>query len=312
MLFLKVGVYFFLGLFMLLKGLQLMRGGLQETTGQKVKLLLQKMTSNIYKGILLGTVISGVIQSSGLLTVIVISFVDSGLITLRQGFGVVLGANIGTTITAQIIAFHIENSLLFLLLVLGLIMLFWKKQKVFRYAGRIILGLGLIFSGINTMGAAMKPLHNCQLFLDLLTHLGHNYWLGILLGVFFTAFIQSSSAATGIIIALASQELISLPSSICFILGSNIGSCVTGLLASIGTSLAARRVAVAHLFLNIVGVVSLLPFLSTFSNLVEQTAISISRQIANAHTIFNIYNTLIIIPFTDILIRLVTILITKR
>lgn len=289
-----------------------MRVGLQETTGQKIKLLLQKMTSNIYKGILAGTVVSGLIQSSGILTVIVIGFVDSGLITLRQGFGVILGANIGTTITAQIIAFHIENSLLLVVLTLGLILLAWKKQKVFRYAGRIIIGLGLIFSGINTMGIAMGPLHKCKLFLDLLTHLGNNYWLGILLGIFFTALIQSSSAATGIIIALASQGLINLPSAICFILGSNIGSCVTGLLASMGASLAAKRVAVAHLFLNIIGVASLLPFLSIFSNLVDQTALSISRQIANAHTIFNIYNTLIIIPFIGILLRLVTILITKR
>lgn len=312
MLFLRVILCFFLGLFLLLKGLQLMRGGLQEQTGWKVRLLLQKMTSSIYKGILVGTVISGVIQSSGLLTIMVISFVDVGLMTLRQGFGVILGANIGTTVTAQIIAFRIENSLLFLLLGLGLIMLVWKREKVFRYAGRIILGLGLIFSGINTMALSMQPLHSCQFFLDLLTHLGHNYWLAIFLGVLFTALIQSSSAATGIIIALANQELIGLSASVCFILGSNIGSCVTALLASIGTSLVAKRLAVAHLFLNIIGVVSILPFLSFFNSLVGETASDIPRQIANAHTIFNIYNTLIIIPFIGVLIKLVTVLITKR
>lgn len=312
MLLFKVSLSFLVGLFMLLKGLQLMKRGLQKNNGRSIKRILCSMTSNIYLGIFTGTMISSIVQSSGLLTIIVISFVDAGLMNLRQGIGLILGANIGTTVTAQILAFQVHNSILIVFFGAGGLLLLWKRKKVFQYAGRIILGLGLIFAGINIMAISMSPLHNCPFILDLLASLGHCPLLGICLGTIFTAIIQSSSAATGIIIALATQDLVNLPAAISFILGSNMGSCVTALLASIGTSLAARQVALAHLFLNILGVVVLFPFLTWFDSLVAHTALSIPRQIANAHTIFNIYNTIIVLPFLDILIKLITNLSTTK
>lgn len=292
------------GLALFLYGMQMMSNGLEATAGNKMKSILEKLTSNRIKGVLVGAVITAVVQSSSATTVMVVGFVNSGLMTLNQAVWIIMGANIGTTITGQLIALDIGAvAPLFAILGVGAIM-FSKSEKVHHISG-IIAGLGILFMGMDMMGAAMKPLQESETFLNLMTQFS-NPLIGILVGAVFTAVIQSSSASVGILQALAATGTIPLSSAVYVLFGQNIGTCITAVLASIGTKVNARRTTVIHLLFNIIGTTlfTIICMVTPYVALVESiTPGDPVAQIANAHTIFNIVTTLILLPFGNYMAR---------
>jgi len=288
------------GMAMLLYGMRLVGEGLQLAAGGKLRHVLGTLTSNRVKGLLAGAGITAIIQSSGATTVMLVSFASSGLITLPQTLGVILGADIGTTLTVQLIAFQIADYALVLVGV-GFALLFWAKRKVFRYVGQAILGFGLIFVSIQVMGEVMVPLRQSVLVSSLLIALGDQPLVGLVVAAVFTALVCSSAATLGLAITLAGQGLLSLRAAIPIMLGANIGTCATALASSLGGNTEARRVAVAHTAFKVVGVVACLPLLSPFVRMVGLTATAGPRQIANAHSFFNVGMALLLLPFTTLL-----------
>ena len=292
------------GLALFLFGMQTMSNGLEAAAGNKMKSILEKLTSNRIMGVLVGAVITAVIQSSSATTVMVVGFVNSGLMTLNQAVWIIMGANIGTTITGQLIALDIGAiAPLFAIIGVGAIM-FSKSEKVHHISG-IIAGLGILFIGMDMMGAAMEPLQESEAFLNLMTQFS-NPLLGILVGAVFTAVIQSSSASVGILQALAATGMIPLESAVYVLFGQNIGTCITAVLASIGTKVNARRTTVIHLMFNIIGttIFTIICMTTPYVHLVESiTPGDPVAQIANAHTIFNIVTTLILLPFGNYMAR---------
>ena len=235
------------GLALFLYGMGQMADSLKIVAGDRMKSILARLTRNRVAGVLTGAFVTAVIQSSSVTTVLVVGFISAGLMTLAQSVGVILGADIGTTITAQIIAFNIKEYSL-LLVAAGFLVMFVARRETTRHYGTAIMGLGLVFLGMGIMGAAMKPLRTWQPFLDVMAGM-ENPWLGIAVGAVFTALVQSSSATVGIIIVLGSQGLVSLPVGIALLLGANIGTTVTALLASVGRPREAQRAAdTARLF----------------------------------------------------------------
>ena len=292
------------GLALFLYGMQMMSNGLEAAAGNKMKSILEKLTSNRIKGVLVGAVITAVIQSSSATTVMVVGFVNSGLMTLQQAVWIIMGANIGTTITGQLIALDIGAiAPLFAIIGVGAIM-FSKNEKV-HHISSIIAGLGILFIGMDMMGAAMEPLQESEAFINLMTQFS-NPLLGILVGAVFTAVIQSSSASVGILQALAATGMIPLSSAVYVLFGQNIGTCITAVLASIGTKVNARRTTVIHLMFNIIGtaIFTVICMVTPYVSLVESiTPGDPVAQIANAHTIFNIVTTLILLPFGTYMAR---------
>ncbi|MDN0044011.1 Na/Pi cotransporter family protein [Mediterraneibacter glycyrrhizinilyticus] len=292
------------GLALFLFGMQTMSNGLEAAAGNKMKSILEKLTSNRIMGVIVGAVITAVIQSSSATTVMVVGFVNSGLMTLNQAVWIIMGANIGTTITGQLIALDIGAiAPLFAIIGVGAIM-FSKSEKVHHISG-IIAGLGILFIGMDMMGAAMEPLQESEAFLNLMTQFS-NPLLGILVGAVFTAVIQSSSASVGILQALAATGMIPLESAVYVLFGQNIGTCITAVLASIGTKVNARRTTVIHLMFNIIGttIFTIICMTTPYVHLVESiTPGDPVAQIANAHTIFNIVTTLILLPFGNYMAR---------
>ena len=286
------------GLALFLYGMQMMSNGLEAAAGNKMKSILEKLTSNRIKGVLVGAGITAVIQSSSATTVMVVGFVNSGLMTLQQAVWIIMGANIGTTITGQLIALDIGAvAPLFAILGVGAIM-FSKNEKV-HHISSIIAGLGILFMGMDMMGAAMEPLQESETFINLMTRFS-NPLLGILVGAVFTAIIQSSSASVGILQALAATGMIPLSSAVYVLFGQNIGTCITAVLASIGTKVNARRTTVIHLMFNIIGttIFTIICMTTPYVSLIESiTPGDPVAQIANAHTTFNIVTTLILLPF---------------
>ena len=292
------------GLALFLFGMQTMSNGLEAAAGNKMKSILEKLTSNRIMGVFVGAVITAVIQSSSATTVMVVGFVNSGLMTLNQAVWIIMGANIGTTITGQLIALDIGAiAPLFAIIGVGAIM-FSKSEKVHHISG-IIAGLGILFIGMDMMGAAVEPLQESEAFLNLMTQFS-NPLLGILVGAVFTAVIQSSSASVGILQALAATGMIPLESAVYVLFGQNIGTCITAALASIGTKVNARRTTVIHLMFNIIGttIFTIICMTTPYVHLVESiTPGDPVAQIANAHTIFNIVTTLILLPFGNYMAR---------
>ena len=235
----------------------------------------------------------------------VVGFVNAGLMTLVQALGVIFGANIGTTITAQLIAFKLTDYAL-PIIGIGMLTLFLAKKKTHKYIGEFILGFGILFLGLNILTGVVKPLGQYPVFNNILVSFSRNPLLGLLAGAVVTGILQSSSVTTGMVLGLAMVNLIDLRAAIPLILGCNIGTCVTTLLASIGTNISARRAAIAHIVFNVGGVVIFLPFLDFFRNLVAHTSGEIPRQIANAHTLFNVINTIIFLPFVRVYANLLT------
>lgn len=286
------------GLALFLYGMQMMSTGLEAAAGNRMKSILEKLTSNRVKGVLVGAAITAVIQSSSATTVMVVGFVNSGLMTLKQAVWVIMGANIGTTITGQLIAFDIGAiAPLFAIAGVGAIM-FIKSEKV-HHISSIFAGLGILFMGMDMMGAAMSPLKESEAFISLMTKFD-NPLLGILVGALFTAVIQSSSASVGILQALASTGMIPLSSAVFVLFGQNIGTCITAVLASIGMKVNAKRTTVIHLLFNIIGTVlfTVICLVTPYVTWIEaMTPGDPVAQIANAHTVFNIVTTLLLLPF---------------
>jgi len=297
------------GLALFLFGLDQLTDMLKATAGARMRDVLAKVTTNRFKGVLAGGFTTAVIQSSSVTTVLVVGFVSAGLMSLQQSIGIIMGAEIGTTVTAQIIAFKVTQYAL-VAVVIGFVMqFFFAGERVKRY-GVMLLGLGLVFYGMNMMGDATRPLRGYQPFIDLLTRMDNRY-LAVLISAGFTAMIQSSSATTGVIIVLASQGLIALEQGIALVLGANIGTCVTALLATIGKQRMALRAALVHVTFNVLGVLIWFGFIDELAALtrwispvaveltgIERVAAETPRQIANAHTLFNVGNTMFFIWFT--------------
>ena len=289
------------GLGMFLYGMEMMSDGMKMTAGDSMRSILEKLTSNRYIAVFIGAFVTMVIQISSATTVMLVSFVNSGLLGFTQALGVVLGSNIGSTVTAQIVAFKITDYAL-LLIAAGSIMSLFAKKDTVKHLGFVILGFGLLFYGMKVMSDTMKPLRSDPTFNSILTSF-ENPFLGILAGAIFTALVQSSSATTGIVITLASGGSITLEAGIPLILGANIGTCITALLAGLNASRDAKRVAIGHVTFNVIGVLLFCFWIPTFADFVSQTSDNIPRQIANAHTIFNIVATVIFIPFTPFISR---------
>lgn len=312
---LKKGTYFFMlayflaflgGIALFMYGMQLMGDGLQKAAGAKLQKILEAMTGVLAMGILLGAVVTAVLQASGATTVMTVGLVNAGLLTLKQGFGIIMGANIGTTMTAQLIAFKLSDYITILIFIGFLMQLLARKSRT-KYLGQVMLGFGILMLGMDMMGKAVMPLRNYSGFVHFIEVFSSNPLLGIGIGMIMTVLIQSSSATIGILIAMAGQGLIPLEGAIPVLLGDNIGTCITAVLASLRANLTAKRVAAAHVMFNVIGsiiFVILMPFFIKFVLLVSPDG-DIARQIANAHSAFNILNTLLFMPFVNPFIKLV-------
>ncbi len=311
------------GLALFLAGMDQMAEALKAVAGSRMRGILAKLTSNRFMGVLTGALVTAVIQSSSVTTVLVVGFVTAGLISMAQSVGVIMGANIGTTITAQIIAFKITKYALAMIAV-GFGMVFFGKREQLKQYGAGLMGLGLVFFGMSVMGDAMAPLRSYPPFLDGMTRM-ENPIIGILVGAVFTALVQSSSATTGIVIVLASQGFLALAAGIAIVFGANVGTCVTAMLASIGKPREAVRAAVVHVLFNLAGVLIWIPFIDQLAWLVEsispsaqglagsaKMAAETPRQIANAHTIFNVANTMVFLPFAGQFARVAERLVPDR
>ena len=298
------------GLAIFLLGMDRMTESLRLVAGSRLRTVLAKLTSNRFTGLLTGAGVTAVIQSSSVTTVLVVGFISSGLMTLEQAISVIVGANVGTTITAQIIAFEVET-LALAAVAIGFGVTFFSKRLDRQAQGNVVMGLGLVFFGMTLMGDVMSPLRSSETFIDLMARL-ENPFLGILVGAAFTALVQSSSATTGIVIVLAQQGLITLDTGIALVLGANVGTSITALLAALGKPRDAMRAAVAHTLFNVGGVLIWLPFLNLLSNTTADLGGGTAREIANAHTTFNVANALIFIWFVPQMAALVTRLVPDR
>ena len=320
---LQLGMGLFGGLALFLGGLDLLSEGLKKAAGNTLRNILQKLTVNRFMGAISGAFVTAVLNSSSVTTVLVVGFVTANVMTLAQSVGVIMGANIGSTMTAQLLAFNLSAYALILVAV-GFFMTFASKNDRTKYFGMMIMGLGLVFYGMGLMSEGMKPLRSYEPFLDILASM-ENPLLGILAGAVFTGLVQSSAATVGIAIAMASEGLLSLPAGIALALGANIGTCATALLAALGKPTEAVRASVVHITFNIAGVVIWLPFLSILAEIAvdlspaatglegtAKLAAEVPRQIANANTMFNVINTLIFIGFTTWFARLAERLIPER
>ncbi|RJV81026.1 Na/Pi cotransporter family protein [Eubacterium sp. AM35-6AC] len=292
------------GLALFLYGMHMMSAGLEQAAGDRMKAILEKLTSNPFLGVIVGAVITAIIQSSSATTVMVVGFVNSQLMTLNQAVWIIMGANIGTTITGQLIALD-ASKIAPLVAILGVVMVTFMKNKKVNAFGEILAGLGILFIGMDMMKNAMVPLQQSEAFIHAMTTIS-NPVLAILLGAGFTALIQSSSASVGILQALAISGLIPLSSAIYIIFGQNIGTCITAVLASLGANRNAKRTTIIHLSFNIIGTIVFLIFvhLVPFVSWMETITTNPAAQIANTHTAFNIVTTLLLLPFGNKLAKL--------
>ena len=293
------------GLGLFLYGMSLMGEGLQKSAGDKLKKIIELLTSNVVMGVLVGTVVTGIIQSSSATTVMVVGFVNAGIMNLSQAIGVIMGANIGTTVTAQLVSFNLEGIAPIALGIGILFYLFTSNQKT-KHLSEILIGFGILFTGMEFMKDAVAPLAEYKAFTDALLYFSKNPVLGILSGFAITGIVQSSSASMGMLIALASQGILPLSSALPILYGDNIGTCVTSLLSSVGASRNARRAAVMHLSFNVIGtIIFMLVLNKPISAIVTHfDPTDTARQIANAHTLFNLTNVIILLPFSNYIVKL--------
>jgi phosphate:Na+ symporter len=311
------------GLALFLYGMEKMTDGLKAAAGKQMNGLLAKLTGHPVLGAVTGAIVTAVIQSSSVTTVLVVGFVSAGLMTLVQSVGVIFGANVGTTVTAQIVAFN-TTALAFPLIAIGFGMSSLWKQGVARHYGAMLIGLGLIFYGMAVMGAAMSPLRTHEGFAEVLQSL-QSPLLGMLAGAVFTALVQSSSATIGLAVVMATQGLLSLPAGIAILFGAKIGTGITAVLAAIGRPQDAKRAAAVHVLFNVLGALIWLPFISALAALaemvspvaahlqgVERLAEEVPRQIANAATIWATANTLIFLPFAPLFAKMAIKIIPDR
>lgn len=281
------------GVGIFLYAIKLISESLQMVAGERLRNIIGMFTKTPVLGVFLGTAVTMVIQSSSATTVMTVSFVDAGLMNLMQAIGVIMGANIGTTVTGQILAFRVKD-LAYLFVIVGVLLIFVCSSKKLKHVGEGLLGFGLLFIGMQTMESSMAFLRDRQ---DIFLAFSDNPLLGLAAGMFLTLLVQSSSATVGLTIALGVQGLLPLEAAIPIIFGDNIGTTITAVLAALGTGRAARQACAAHVLFNVIGVCIWLPLMPLWIGFIEASSTSIGHQIANAHTMFNICNTLLFLPF---------------
>ncbi|WP_214844279.1 Na/Pi cotransporter family protein [Exiguobacterium sp. s150] len=300
---------FFGGLGIFLFGIKSMGDGLQKSAGNRLRDILDKYTTNPFLGVLAGIIVTVLIQSSSGTTVITVGLVSAGFMTLRQAIGVIMGANIGTTVTAFIIGFDVGAYALPMIAVGAVFLFFFKKEK-FQHLGQVMFGLGALFYGLELMGDGMRPLRSSEYFIDLTQSMSENPFLGVIVGTVFTVLVQSSSATIGILQELYAGGSIELDAALPVLFGDNIGTTITAILASIGASVAARRTAAAHVIFNLIGTVIFLVILPLFTQYIfwitDLLAIESKMQIAFAHGTFNVANTFIQFWFIGAIAWMVT------
>ena len=302
------------GLGLFLYGMKMMSDGLENMAGDRMRRVLELLTNKRLAAVGVGAGVTAIVQSSSATTVMVVGFVNAGLMTLIQAAGVIMGANIGTTITAQLIAFKLSDIAPFILFAGMIMTIFLRKRRAIRL-GEIILGFGMLFVGLSLMSEAMAPLRENEAFRNFLVNFKSPI-IGILIGASFTAIIQSSSASVGILQAMALMGLIGLDSAVYIVLGQNIGTCVTALLAAVGTSTNSKRAAGIHLIFNVAGTVIYLIVLAVFPSLLTWIASlspeNVTRQIANFHTVFNVSVTVLMFPLAPAMVKLVSVIVPDK
>lgn len=292
------------GLGLFLYGMHMMADGLESAAGNKLKFILEKVTENPFSAVLVGAVVTALIQSSSATTVMVVGFVNSGILNLIQATGIIMGANIGTTVTAFLVSINVD-AIVPLLLFSGTVLVLFSKAKKRRDVAMILLGLGIILLGMETMGTAMAPLKHSDDFRNLIASIGDRWYIGLALGLGITLLVQSSSATTGILIALTETGQITIEIAWPIILGANIGTCITALLSSITANKTAKRASIIHLLFNLIGAAVFMPFGPLLISLVKFISpASVTLEISFIHLIFNTLNTLLLMPFAGVLIRL--------
>jgi len=305
----KIVLEVFGGLGLFLYGMKVMSDGLEQSAGNKMESIIEALTRNRLLAVIVGAFVTVLIQSSSATTVMVVGFVNAGIMTLTQSIGIIMGANIGTTFTAQLVSLELTAVAPLAIGIGVMIKLFVKDEKINQYSD-VLIGFGILFFGMDVMKNAMKPLESYQGFIDLLASFASGGFFDVILAVFtgfaITTVLQSSSASTGILVALASQGILPIEAAFPVVLGTNIGTCVTAMLSSVGASKNAKRAALMHLIFNVTGSLIFLIFFRTLTvDIVKTFSIKPARQLANAHTLFNIANTVMLLPFAGIIIRIV-------
>lgn len=328
------------GLALFLFGMKVLSTGLQMAFGNKIKTLMEKLTGNKIAGVGIGALVTAIIQSSSITTVTLVGLINAGIITLAQSIPIIMGANIGTTVTAQLIAFKVGKYSL-PIIAIGFILYSLEsyrvpfiekylakkckndsngdkdrerererdrgKKNTLKYVGQIILGFGILFLGMTLMSSESKQLVENPGVVKFLAEMGKVPILGIIAGALFTAVIQSSSATSGLVISMGmgAEKLINLKSAVALIMGANLGTCITVILASFGSTLSSRRAALSHVLFNVIGILLFIPFIGLFVGLIQKTSPDLARQIANAHLCFNIITTIILLPLSGVLLIVV-------
>lgn len=312
-MFFEIAIGMLGGLGLFLYGMQLMGNGLEKAAGKRLERIIEVLTSNRIVGVFVGIIVTGIIQSSSATTVMVVGFVNAGVMKLTQAVGIIMGANIGTTVTGQLVSLSLEQYAPIAIGV-GVIMMMVSKRDSNKHIAQILVGFGILFMGMEFLKDALKPLREIQAFNDAMVNLSHNPILGVLVGFGLTFMVQSSSASIGMLIALASQGVLPLEAAIPILYGDNIGTCTTALISSIGTSKNARRAAIIHLTFNIIGTVLFMTLLTIPIKhlVVSMNPDDIGRQIANTHTLFNLINVLIQLPFSFVLVKIAMLIIPDR
>ena len=303
------------GMALFLLGVNMLSQGMEKLAGNKIQMWLDRMTSTHLKGGLFGAAATALLQSSSMVMVTMISLINANLMSLEQAISVMLGQEIGTTLTAQIAAFDM-GEFFFLFVIGGFILLEFTSKGELKKYGEIVLGFGILFLGMETMTSALKVLMTLPEVADIMAVMGQNIFLGVLAGTVATAIVQSSSAVTGLVVALGLSSSITLDGGIALLLGANIGTCVTGLIAAARLSKASLQASLAQIFINVLGVLLFLPFVKPFASLIVFTSSDLGRQIANAHTVFNVAVSLLMFPFitliTKMVMKVVPVTVTKE
>ncbi len=299
------------GLAFFLYGVHLLSAGMEKLAGDKIQEWLDRVTCRPLRAATFGAIATALVQSSSLLMVTMIGLINANLMTLPQAIGVMMGQEIGTTLTAQIAAFHLGDYAL-IFVVIGFALLEFAPYGRWRDYGEVVLGFGTLFVGMNLMAGALRTLTNIPGVSTWLATMGQHQIAGVFAGMVATAVVQSSSAVTGMVVALGMSQAITLPGAVALLLGANIGTCVTGFIASFRLSAAARQASVAQILINVIGVVLFLPFLQPFAQLISWTSSNLPRQIANAHTVFNVIVSVVLFPFVGTLARVTQRLVPQK
>ncbi|HAS74206.1 MAG TPA: sodium-dependent phosphate transporter [Clostridiales bacterium UBA8960] len=307
--FLTIVVPLLGGLGLFLYGMTVMSDGLEKSAGNKLEKIIEKLSSNVFKGVLVGAIVTVIVQSSSATTVMVVGFVNAGIMSLTQAIGIIMGANIGTTITAQLVSIKISALAPIAIAIGSAIKLFSKKNKQI-VIGEIILGFGLLFLGMELMKDALSPLKELPAFTEMIRDIGAGtVWgtiEGFVIGLLITVLVQSSSATTGILVALALAGALPITAAFPILLGTNVGTCITALLSSVSANRTAKRAALMHLLFNVIGTIIFVAFFSKITmDVVTRLSDDPARQLANAHTFFNVINTLILLPFAGLIVKAV-------